>query len=203
MLLFIDVETSGLLRRDLPPDDPGQPWVISLAAELCDVDGNQLAIINTAIRANGRTISEGARAVHGVSSRDAGHTGISELAALAVLCGRESFVSQATHLIGHNIDFDVGVIEGVLLRCGREASALRRPGLQTACTMKAATPFCKIAPAKPRDDGSYKWPSMNECRTMLLGKPANDGLHGALQDMLDAKELYFWLRERGAFEVVA
>lgn len=198
-LLFLDTETSGLMKRGLPLESPEQPWVVSLAAELCDDAGNQIACINTRIRANGRTIDEGARAVHGISSALAGRTGVSELAALGVLCGRESFASQARYVVGHGISFDREVIASVLARHGRDPMTWTRPGLQFLDTMLAASPFCQIDSG--RDDGAHKWPSLDEACQQLLGEPPRAGMHSAWDDLQRAKRLFFKLRERGAFDI--
>lgn len=197
--LFVDIESSGLLKKNLPLDSAEQPWVVSLAAELCDDTGRQLACINTGIRANGRKITEGARLVHGVSSQLAGRTGISELAALGVLCGRESLASQARFVIGHGLGFDRDVITSVLARNGRDATIWMRPGLQFVDTMTAATPFCKIA--SEHESGGYKWASLDEACEILLEEPPRTGRHSAWDDVQRCKALYFWLRDRGVFEL--
>lgn len=197
-LLFVDCETSGLFKKNLPMDSDQQPWVISLAAELCDDQGRQLASINTGIRANGRKITDGAQKVHGVSSALAGRTGVSELAALGVLCGRESLASQARYVVGHGVSFDRDVITSVLARNGRDATTWVRPGLTFQDTMTAATAFCKLP--SDLDDGSYKWASLDEACEILLSEPPRTGPHNAWDDLQRCKLLFFWLRSRGAFE---
>jgi len=196
--LFIDCETSGLIKRSLPLDSPEQPWIVSLAAQLCDDAGRELASLNTRIRANGRTIEEGARKVHGVSTALAGRTGVSELAALGVLCGKESFASQARFVIGHGLSFDRDVVTSVLSRHGRDATTWTRPGLEFVDTMLAATPFCKIP--SDHDSGGYRWPSLDAACEILLNEPPRTGEHDAGDDLRRAKLLYFWLRSHNAFE---
>lgn len=198
-LLFVDTETSGLFKRNLPMDSDQQPWIISLAAELTDDVGRQIACINTGIRANGRKISADAQAVHGISSAFAGRTGVSELAALGVLCGRESFASQALYVVGHGISFDRDVITSVLARNGRDATTWVRPGLTFVDTMLASTPFCKIP--SEHDSGSYKWPSLDESCELLLSEPPRTGPHNAWDDIQRCKLLFFWLRSHGALEI--
>ncbi|MDB5584842.1 MAG: hypothetical protein JWR80_10018 [Bradyrhizobium sp.] len=199
MLLFIDVETSGLIKRNVPLDSDQQPWVISLAAELTDDSGRQLACINTGIRAGGRKITPGAQQVHGVSSAQASRSGVSELAALGVLCGRESFASQARYVIGHGVSFDRDIITSVLARNGRDATTWVRPGLQFVDTMLASTPFCKIP--SDHEAGSYKWPSLDQACELLLNEPPRTGPHNAFDDLQRCKLLFFWLRSRGALEI--
>lgn len=197
--LFVDCESSGLFKANLPMDSEQQPWIVSLAAELVSDAGQQIACINTGIRANGRKITDGAQKVHGVSSALAGRTGVSELAALGVLCGRESLASQARYVIGHGVSFDRDIITSVLARNGRDATTWVRPGLTFIDTMLAATPFCRI-PAE-RDDGAFKWPSLDETSEMLLCEPARTGPHAAWDDLQRCRRLFSWLKARNAFDM--
>jgi DNA polymerase-3 subunit epsilon len=201
MFLFVDVETSGLIKKNLPLDDSNQPWVVSLAAQLCDSAGNELAAIRTGIRANGRAIAGEASAVHGISSRMASYSGVAEKSALRLLCGHESLVSQARYVVGHGLQFDKDVITGVILRNGWDASVWTRPGVEFCCTMQAATPFCKLK--GEHDSGSYRWPSLDDACATLLNDPAREGAHDAWDDLQRCKTLFSWLRERGAFELEA
>lgn len=197
-LLFLDTESSGLMKRNLPMDSAEQPWIVSLAAELCTDSGAQIACINTGIRANGRKITDGAQRVHGISSAMAGRIGVSELAALGVLCGRESLASQARYVVGHGVSFDRDIITSVLARHGRDAQSWIRPGLCFIDTMLTATPFCKLP--SDRDDGAYKWPTLDEACAALLDEAPRTGAHDAMDDLQRCKRLFFHLRARGAFD---
>lgn len=201
MLLFVDCETSGLLKKNLPLEDPNQPWVVSLAAQLCDGTGNELAAIRTGIRANGRAIASDASAVHGISSRKAAYTGVAEKSALRLLCGKESFVSQARYVVGHGMQFDKAVITSLILRNGWDASVWTRPGVEFCCTMLAAAPFCKLA--SEHESGSYRWPSLDDACRILLGEEPRAGAHDAWDDLRRCRSLFFWLRGRGAFDLEA
>jgi DNA polymerase-3 subunit epsilon len=201
MLLFVDTETSGLIKKGLPLSSPEQPWVVNLAAELTDANGAQLACISTGIRANGRTVTDGAHKVHGVSSAAAARTGVSELAALGVLCGRESLVSQARYVIGHGISFDRDVVTSVLARQGRDATTWVRPGLVFVDTMLAAAPFCGIQ--SEHESGGYRWPSLDQACETLLSQSPRIGPHSAWDDVQRCKALYFWLRDHSAIELEA
>lgn len=195
--LYFDCESSDLLKRDLPLDDPAQPWAVSIAA-LLEVDGVQTDHVHLRIKAEGRHIRPAAEAVHGISSRAAAKGGISEVAALGVLCG---LAAQAQVVVGHGIDFDRQVIEGCLMRRGKETRLWTRPGLEFQDTMKAATPFCRIP--TDREDGGFKWPALDEACTQLLGEDPRGHVHGAWDDMQRVRRLHRWLMERGALEVAA
>lgn len=199
MFLFVSIRTSGLIKKNLPLEDASQPWVVSVAAELTSGEGAQIASINTGIRAGDRKVSDGAQKIHGISSQLASRTGVSELAALGVLCGRESLASQARYVVGHGLDFDRDVITSVLARNGRDAKTWTRPGLQFVDTMTAAAPFCKLT--SEHESGSYRWPSLDDACRILIGEEPRSGAHDAWNDLRRCKALFFWLRERGAFDL--
>lgn len=196
-MLFMDAETSDLLKRDRPLDDPSQPWAVSIAAQLV-IDETESDFFHVHIKAEGRQVRAGAEAVHGISTRLAAKRGLSEVAALGVLCG---LAAQAETVVGHGIDFDRQIIEGMLLRRGKETKLWTRPGLEFVDTMKAATPFCRIE--ADREDGSFKWPSLDEACAILLGEKPREGTHGAWDDLQRCRRLHAWLQERGAWECAA
>ena len=198
-VLLIDCETSGLIKRGLPLDSPEQPWIVSLAAQLVDAAGNELASLNTRIRAAGRPIAEDAKSVHGISAREAARGGVAEKSVLRLLCGSQSLASQARFVVGHGLQFDKDVITGSLMRNGWDASVWLRPGLQFCCTMLAGAPFCKLP--SEHDSGGYKWPSLDAACSLLLGEEPRSEYHTAMDDLRRTRDLFFWLRERGAFEM--
>lgn len=198
MLLVIDTETSDLLKRDVPLHDPSQPWCVAVAAQLCDGDGLALDFIHARIRSDGRQVRPGAERIHGISSRAAARSGISEVVALGVLCG---FAAQAEYLIGHGVSFDRQIVESLLLRRGKDTKLWVRPGLSEICTMKTATALCRIPSG--RDDNQFKWPSLDEACETILGEPRREGYHSAYDDCDRARRLFLALRERNCVEVAA
>lgn len=200
MFLMVDTETSDLIKRHVALDDPSQPWVVTLSAELLNVDGESIDFFSTHIRADGRKVRDNAAAIHGVSSSQAGRSGVPEVAALAMLC---HFAAQARYCVGYGIDFDRQVIEGVLLRRGKDPHLWTRPGLEFVDCMKAATPICKIIPDPPRDDGSYRWPTLDAACAHLLGETPRAGKHRSWDDCQRVRRLFFALRERGVLEIAA
>jgi len=83
--------------------------------------------------------------------------------------------------------------------------AWERPGLEFVSTMEAATPFCRLPATHPNgvENGSYKWPSLDECARILLNEPSRTGHHNAWGDVQRCKRLYHWLRDQRAFERAA
>lgn len=197
MYLFLKTHASSTLQKGLPLDAPDQPWIVFLAAQLTDADGNELASINTGIRSEGRAISEAATAIHGITSRRAACTGVKEKAALSVLCGRESLCSQARYIIGHGLQKDI--IAGLILRNGWDTSVWTRAGVEFVDTTIAAAPFCKLA--GDHESGGYRWPNLNEACQILLGEDPRASIPSAFDDLERTRSLFFWLRTRGAFDL--
>jgi len=75
-----------------------------------------------------------------------------------------------------------------------------QPGRRWVCTMKAATPVCKLPPKVPREDNSYKWPSLDEACEIILKQPPREGHHTAFEDLDRCRWLYLALKASGAIE---
>lgn len=196
MILSLDTETSNLPARGMDVANPQYPWPVRIGAALFDDDGKDYALFSTGIRGDGRTIAEGAKNVHGVSSREAGRTGIPEKVALSVIC---HLAGQARLLIGFNIEFDRDVLVAAILRQDQDPKRLLRPGLQLIDLMKPCTPFCKLP--TDHDSGSYRWPSLDDAGRILLGETPRVGPHTDWNDLQRGKRIYFWLKARGALEL--
>lgn len=195
MFLVIDVETSGLLERHLPLNDPRQPWAVSLAAALCEDDGAERDLLHVRIRSDGRKMHPKAVAVHGISDVEAATTGMRELIALSALLG---LTDQAARVVGHGVDYDRQVIHGLLLRAKKPVDRWLRPGLEWIDTMRVSTALCQIPSQRVPDE--YKWPTLDEAGERLCGLPHRAGKHSALDDVRRTRTLYLHLIEVGAIE---
>jgi len=193
--LLIDLETSDLLRDDLPLDDASQPWIVAVAAELSTDDGAALDFVSLRIKADGRSIRAGAQAVHGISTRQASRSGVSEIAALAILC---DLAAQADCMIGFGVGFDRKVVESALLRRRKDPRMWVRPGIQVVDLIPACAALCRIPSDHP--SGSYRWPSLDVACETILGLKPRQGIHTAHEDLTRAKLLWLHLTARGALE---
>lgn len=173
--------------------DSQYPWPVHIGAALFDEAGHDLALFSSGIRADGRAITSEAAKVHGITTQQAGRSGVPEIVALSAVC---HLASQARYLIGFNIEFDRDVLVAAILRHNQDPRRLLRPGLLIIDVMKPAAAFCKLA----SESGSYRWPSLDEACALLIGEPARTGHHSAWDDLQRTKRLYLWLRDRGAFE---
>ena len=97
--------------------------------------------------------------------------------------------SQATYLVGHNVDFDKKVVGAELIR----TSHYDLMGTKFSyCTMKNSINFCKI----PYKQGYYKYPKLQELYFCLFGMHF-EGEHNAANDVEATQKCFWAMRERG------
>lgn len=115
MILFFDTETTGFVQDRLPVDHPDQPYVVQLAAELTEDDGEPVAgfsfIIDPGI--GEITIPTKASDVHGITDERAVALGVSAEFALGAFT---HLYQRADLAVAHNIKFDRAVIETAIAR---------------------------------------------------------------------------------------
>ncbi len=69
-------------------------------------------------------------------------------------------LSNAHYLVAHNVEYDKNVLKG---EAERNEFSIGIGDVQTICTMKLATKYCKI-----RNNGKYKWPKLTELYECLF-----------------------------------
>lgn len=207
-LLFIDIESSGLFQERLSIDDAQQPWAQSVAAMLCNSAGTITNAFIHTIKPDGRTAKEKAIAVHGITTRAGAQVGVPEARVLGLLGDMLKTAPLDRHMkvITYG-DFDFRVLSSLFARFAlsqnKPSSAydrlwLRRPLVERINLMDPwCTQLCKIP--SEQVEGTYRWPSLDEARMSILGKPSREGFHDAWDDMMDVKEIYFALASKGYF----
>lgn len=188
MELFFDTETAGLPIWDQHYSHPGQPWVVQLGLILADREQvyNEMCFL---IQAGDRAISPEAQKVHGISSSLTNSVGFKESTAAGLFF---HMVTKASKLVGHNIAFDVLMIQSLFYRQGFDQFCMHLRGIPTFCTMKSSTNFCKI----PQETylGKFKWPKLEELYKILFKKEMK-GAHNALADIRATRQCYYKLQE--------
>ena len=100
-VLFYDTETTGLPDWDKPSEDPCQPRVVQLCAELFDDEaGRVLHALNFIIQADGWTVPDEAAAVHGITTEIALSHGVPMRAVLPLFV---SLWKQSDIRCAHNM----------------------------------------------------------------------------------------------------
>lgn len=193
--LIVKLNTSGLPVPGIEKGSEQWPWICEVACELIDGDGRPKGAFNSAIRAENRRIKDAAVAVHGISNRSAARDGVSEVAALGIVCG---FAAQATMLVAFNAQFCRDCIESALTRLGKNTSLLVRAGLQLVDLQQPCAALCRIP--GDREDGQFRWPSLDEAAGRVLAVQRGAGPHSALSDLDVIRRLYLAMREKNVLE---
>jgi len=190
MLLFFDVETTGLPKRYNVPYHVIDNWprIVQIAWAGFLPDGTECFADDAIIRPDDFVIPENVAAIHGITQERALREGISAVAAL------EEFASDADRsslLIAHNISFDLPIVAAALLRHQIPCDLVGKKGF---CTMKSRPiiKFCRI----PKKNGGLKWPRLEELHRTLFQEDF-DNAHDARADVRATARCYFALKEIG------
>lgn len=190
MYLFGDTETTGFPKNGERVQDD-QARVCQLALLLTDDKGQSMADFSCLIKPDGWVISEGAQAVHGKSMDMCEQYGTSSLNAFRFFV---ALCSRAELFVCHNMPFDFKMLE-------IEAAYhnMQMPSIETYCTMKAATPICKI-PGRYND---YKWPKVSEALWTLTGRELGEDAHDAMFDAKACRDVFFAIKDYEEKERIA
>lgn len=193
MILFFDTETTGMVDFRMPPDHESQPHLVQLGLLLTENDGTERACVSVIVNP-GVPIPVAASDIHGITDEIAKLCGIKPVGSVGIFFGLRAKVDV---LVAHNVDFDLAVMQSAAIRVDQRALADSLNIVKTVCTMKAATPVCKIPHANPRGPEDYKWPKLEECVRHFFGEEL-EGAHDAMVDVQACKRVFFKLKEIGA-----
>jgi len=199
-ILFYDNESTGLIKYGIPSNDPSQPRVTQLAAQLCvEETGEVLAQIDRIILPEGWTIPEDVAQLTGLTTE------------LALIEGTRMDIvlpefiemwKQAGMRCGHNESFDMRMIRIELVRSPTFVNQLVA-GVPFADHWKAGPAYCTqgnstkiVNAARPAGD-KKKTAKLAEAYAHFTGKTL-DGAHNAMVDVLAAKEVYYGIKRHHA-----
>ena len=194
-VLVFDTETTGLVLRDQEPEHQGQPDLVQIAALLLDGNGVERAAFCSLVKPS-RAISDGARKAHGIDGGLAGRYGLQPAEALPAFA---AMVARADVIVAHNLTFDALVLRTAWHRTFSNDFRSLLVGKRAFCTMKAATPICKILSGRSRHSRDYKWPKLSECIEFFFAEKLV-GAHDALVDSRACARVYFEIQKRRAQE---
>lgn len=198
MILFFDTETTGFFQDKLPVDDPAQPYIVQLAAQLCDDSGSPVSgfsfIVDPGV--GEVNIPEHVSKIHGITEDRAVQFGVSAEFALNAFT---HLYQRADLVVAHNIKFDRGVIEAAIYRHYKKVMPLRKP---LFCTMLAASPITDLPPTERMIAAGFnkpKPPKLEECIRHFFAEDMIDA-HDAMADVIACRRVYFHLKflERAA-----
>ena len=123
-------------------------------------------------------IPDESTAIHGITEDIARENGVPAKDALLLLA---LALDETDILVGHNLEFDTRVLQVELERNGL-VNVIRRPKLETYCTMLHGKSLCRIMAKDARTGRSYvKYPKLSELYQHLFSAEV-DGLHNAHAD---------------------
>lgn len=110
----------------------------------------------------------------------------------AALVGLSSAANSATHIVSHNLDFDLAVIQAAYHRCRMDPGILPKVGY---CTQKQTAHVTRIrSPKAGGRRGVYKWPTLAELY-WYCGFGLIQDAHTAEADTAALARCFFFLLE--------
>ena len=204
--LFIDTETTGLLptkhydRYEEYLMDA--PYLVQVAMLFYDKNLNKLSERNIILRPQGYSIPLESSRIHGITYSYAFDNGEDRNNVMKYI---KSVYDTVNVIVGHNLAFDLAVIDNELLReriggfgyhykdndDGSWSSTTYKADVLID-TMKLGAEICKI-PSSIKGE-KYKWPTLDELYRKLFGK-SFQGQHNALNDVKAMYECYCKMRQ--------
>lgn len=172
--LIFDTETTGVADFKKSVKDPSQPHLVELAFQLYCSERDEVMSDYSVIVNPGLPVPEGAAKIHGISTEMAQRYGIKPVVALAAF---NQALSVADRVVGHNLKFDLFVMQCMYMRLERSIEPLiSKPQY---CTMLKSMDILKI----PGRFGKHKWPRLEEAYKFLVNEEGFDGAHRAKFDV--------------------
>lgn len=200
LILFYDTETSGLPIWSMPSEDPCQPHITQIAAELCDeANGNTLDRMSVIIQPDGWTIPDDIAELTGITTERATAEGIPIGLALAQFI---SMWRKAALRAGHNESFDMRMVRIELMRSpdhGHEFADEWKAS-PSFCTQSKSTKIINLPPTEKMLAAGRKHaksPNLAEAYRHFTGTELV-GAHDAAVDVLGAKTVYYGIRALNA-----
>lgn len=208
--IFFDTETTGLPLFSEPSEDPRQPHIVQLAAELVNLDTREVVEdLNVIIKPNGWESCPEALATHGITTERGLAEGIDEAVAL------ERFLAmwlKAQGRVAHNEQFDARIIRIAIKRfidpLNRDLAVPASDVWKAApaeCTQRLATPICKIPPTAKMiaaRRNHHKSANLGEAYKHFTGQDLQ-GAHNAMVDVDACKVVYFAIQDLQAEQQAA
>ena len=184
MAMFIDTETSGLpnthnLRWGVYPDyrnldKYANARIVQFSMLITDTQFKYEDVKDYIIKREGFDITNGE--FHGITNEISDNIGV-DFNVIAIDIFYE-LLKNVTHIVAHNVAFDVGVIKSELHRRKLQYIIDELDKKTLLCTMKHMKPILKII----NPYGNYKNPSLNEIYKFNF-KTDVENAHNSLYDV--------------------
>lgn len=191
MLLFVDIETTGLPVSFSSPikDFDNWPRIISIAWLLSDFDGEEIECKEYILKIDDFDIPVSAMNKHHITKDFANTQGMDRITVLKEFA---IVLSKAKYLLAHNVEFEKKVIHFELMRKKIKSNI---HSISRRCTMLDTIEFCKAGKNKW---GDYKYPSFKFLYEKLFNEEYYN-THIALDDVIATRNCFFELVNRGQY----
>lgn len=181
--LFIDTETTGLPKNESlsPMVIDNWPRLVSLAYILCDerdiVDRGYFII-----KPNKFIIPIESTKIHGITTAEAVSKGIVLSDVLDII---RPLIEKCDYIVGHNVVFDINVLNAEFYRYNMTLPVSLRPYY---CTMQLSKDYCGLP--------NNKYPTLEELYSILKGESISNA-HNAMTDTQASMECFWILKDSG------
>lgn len=193
-IVGFDTETTGFPDMDLLPMDQRQPWPVQIAARMVDENNVLQSEINFLI-APPIAINPDAIKVHGITDERAAFFGFKPITGITMLF---AMIAKADVVVGHNLGFDINVVNLSKHRLGIEHEHDPFDGKEHFDTQTRSAGILQI----PATDAmilanrghQYKSPKLAEAYRFFFEKEIEDA-HDAMGDVKASLEIYFHVKK--------
>jgi len=181
--LFFDTETTGVSRDS---------YLVQVAWFLTYADGEIISQNEFIIKPDGYEIPYRVSLIHGITTSKAHEAG---KALDLVLEAFTEDADKAEHIVGHNISFDLAIMQTAYNNASMEFPL---NGKTKFDTMTASTQWCQLT--KASGEAGYKRPKLSELHYKLFGEYF-DNAHSACADTEATMKSFFELVEIGVINI--
>ncbi len=179
LILIFDTETTGIIPKDIYNIEQC-PYIIQFSYIVYDMKNYKIIneynkIIHLHEKIN---ISEESTSIHGITNE---MTKKSKTSIKKCLQDFKKNIEICDYIIGHNIDFDIKMVEIECQRNNLKMNLFKNPD-KIFCTMQNSINICKIE-AQNIMGKYYKWPKLSELHFHLFQFVPHN-LHDAYNDIL-------------------
>lgn len=196
--LAYDTETTGLPLFTEPSDDPRQPHIIQLAADLFDIDTRRpIAGFSLLIKPEGWVIPSEIESLTGISTERAAMFGVPIATALPLFLELCSMVT--VHRVAHNESFDARILRIAMKRAGIYPDAFmdQWKAAPAYCTCNSSKAIVNLPPTERMVAAKKKGPkapNLAEAYEFFTGQKLVNA-HDAAADVAACKTIFFALQD--------
>lgn len=194
--LFYDTETTGVPVWNSPSEDPCQPHIIQIAAELCDEsNGKTIDQLCVLVQPDGWEIPDEIVQLTGITNERAARDGVPIQDAMRTFL---ALWRKATFRIGHNESFDMRMVRIEMMRQLDHDDPFHDQwkGAPAFCTQSKSTKIVNLPPTEKMLAAGRKTPkspTLSEAYRYFTGNDLADA-HDTATDVMATKAVYYGIK---------